>query len=183
MIKKFIIRKDFARFRDNIWASDLAEMISLSCKNLGVKHLLCVIGIFSEYEWVSPLKDKKCKKGLNGFMKIVNESKRKPNNIWVDQGKWFYNSFMQKWLHDNDILTLFRMVLFRSSQGWMGGANRPPAPKICHIYPKMMKVDTAISYWEKIQKIYKSSNAPNEICYHHHFFTRNLIEITRNLIF
>ena len=62
-------------------------MISLSCKNLGVKHLLCVIGIFSEYEWVSPLKDKKCKKGLNGFMKIVNESKRKPNNIWVDQGK------------------------------------------------------------------------------------------------
>ena len=62
-------------------------MISLSYKNLGVKHLLCVVGIFSEYEWVNPLKDKKYKKVLNGFIKIINESKRKPNKLWAYQGK------------------------------------------------------------------------------------------------
>ena len=32
---------------------------------------------------------------------MVNKSKRKPNNIWVDQETEFYNNLMQKLLHDN----------------------------------------------------------------------------------
>ena len=55
-------------------------MISLSSKNLGVKHSLCVMDVFTEYAWVNPLKIKKLKKILNGFIVIINESKRKPNN-------------------------------------------------------------------------------------------------------
>ena len=51
-----------------------------------------------------PLKDKKAKTVLHGFIETVNESKRKPNKLWVDQGREFYNNFMQKWLDDNDIL-------------------------------------------------------------------------------
>ena len=35
---------------------------------------------------------------------MVNESKHQPNKSSVDQGWEFYNSFMQKWLDDNDIL-------------------------------------------------------------------------------
>ena len=35
---------------------------------------------------------------------MVNESKCQPNELWVDQGKEFSNSLMQKWLDDNDIL-------------------------------------------------------------------------------
>ena len=35
---------------------------------------------------------------------VVNESKCQPNELWVDQGKEFSNSLMQKWLDDNDIL-------------------------------------------------------------------------------
>ena len=40
---------------------------------------------------VKPLKDKKGKPVLNAFNKIVNESNCRPNKLWVDQGKNFYN--------------------------------------------------------------------------------------------
>ena len=39
------------------------------------------------YAWVKRLKNKKAKSVLYGFIEIVNESKRKPNKLWVDQGK------------------------------------------------------------------------------------------------
>ena len=37
-------------------------------------------------------------------MEIVNEYNRKPNILWVDQGRKFYNELMQEWLQSNDIL-------------------------------------------------------------------------------
>ena len=41
---------------------------------------------------------------LDGFFNIVNESNRKPNKLWVDQGKEFYNKLIKKWLDVNDVL-------------------------------------------------------------------------------
>ena len=79
-------------------------MESLSSKNKNVKYLLCVIDIFTKYPWVKPLKDKKSKTVLNAFIEIVNESNHKPNKLWVDQGRGFYNKLMQEWLENNDIL-------------------------------------------------------------------------------
>ena len=38
-----------------------------------------------------PLKDKKRKRVLNAFIKIVDKSNCKPNKLWVDQGREFYN--------------------------------------------------------------------------------------------
>ena len=40
---------------------------------------------------------------VNAFQKILKESDRKPNKIWVDKGSKFYNSYFKKWLNDNDI--------------------------------------------------------------------------------
>ena len=37
-------------------------------------------------------------------MEIVNESNRKPNKLWVDQGWGYSNQFMQEWWDNNDIL-------------------------------------------------------------------------------
>ena len=51
---------------------------------------------------VVPLK----KKGItitNAFQKILDESGRKPNKIWVNKGSEFYNTPMKSWLKDNDI--------------------------------------------------------------------------------
>ena len=60
--------------------------------NKGFRFLLCVIDIFSEYAWVVPLKDKKGISIANAFQKILKESDRKPNKIWVDKGSEFYNN-------------------------------------------------------------------------------------------
>ena len=59
--------------------TDLAQMGSLSSFNSGLKYLLCVIDVFTKYAWVKPLKDKKSKIVLHGFIEIVNESVRKLN--------------------------------------------------------------------------------------------------------
>ena len=71
--------------------------------NKGFRFLLCVIDIFSKYAWVVPLKDKKGISIVNAFQKILKESDRKPNKIWVDKGSKFYNNSFKKWLKDNDI--------------------------------------------------------------------------------
>ena len=70
----------YARFRDNIWAADLAKMESLSSKN--------------ENEVVKTLKDKKGKTVLNAFTETRRESDRNTNKLWVDQGREFYNKVM-----------------------------------------------------------------------------------------
>ena len=62
-------------------------MRSLFSKNRSVKYLLCVTDVFTKYAWVKPLKNKKSKAVINGFIKIVNESNRKPNKLYVDQGR------------------------------------------------------------------------------------------------
>ena len=67
VIKKFKRRKVYERFKEYIWAADLAEMGSFSSKNKYVKHLLYVIDIFTKYACVKPLKDKKGKTVLNLF--------------------------------------------------------------------------------------------------------------------
>ena len=58
-VKKFKKRKVYARFENNIWEADLAEMESLSFKNKSIKYFLCVIDVSTKYAWVKPLKDKK----------------------------------------------------------------------------------------------------------------------------
>ena len=83
-------------FKDIIWAADLAEMGSLSSFDCGVKHLSCVIDVFTKYTWVKPLNDKKPKKILHGFIDIVNEFKCKPNKLWADQRREFYNHLLCK---------------------------------------------------------------------------------------
>ena len=77
-------------------------MQSLSRKNKGIKYLLCAIDLYSKYAFVIPLKDKKGISIINAFNKIIKQSNRKPNKIWVDQGGEFYNHNFKKWLSDND---------------------------------------------------------------------------------
>ena len=72
--------------------ADLADMQLISKFNKGFRFLLCVIDIFSKYAWVVPLKDKKGISIVNAFQKILEESDRKPNKIWVDKGSEFYNN-------------------------------------------------------------------------------------------
>ena len=69
----------------------------------GIRYLLCAIDLFSKYAFVVPLKDKKGITIANEFQSILDNSKRKPNKIWTDQGTEFYNTHFKKWLKDNSI--------------------------------------------------------------------------------
>ena len=103
IVRKCEKRTVYSGFKDNIWSADLADMQLISKFNKGFRFLLCVIDIFSKYAWVVPLKDKKGVSIVDAFQKILNDSNRKPNKIWVDKGSEFYNSSFKKWLKDNDI--------------------------------------------------------------------------------
>ena len=83
VIEKFIRRKVYASFKGNIWAADLAEVGSLSSKNQGVQYFLCA-------QMFSPSLQKT---NLHGFIGIVNESKRIPNKLRVDQRRDTFITF------------------------------------------------------------------------------------------
>ena len=54
-----------------------------------------------------------------------------------------------------------------AAHGWGGGGGqgkKAPLPKICYTYPTMMKLDTAIPYLKKIQKIYESRDTHPDFC-------------------
>ena len=70
----------------------MADIQLINKFNERIRFLLCVIDIFSKYPWVVPLKDKKGVSIANAFQKILDDSNRKPNKIWVDKGTELYNS-------------------------------------------------------------------------------------------
>ena len=64
-------------------SADLADIQLKSNFNKWFRFLLCVIDIFSKYARVVPLKDRKSVRIVNAFQKILNDSNRKPNKIWL----------------------------------------------------------------------------------------------------
>ena len=62
--------------------------------------LLCVVDIFSKYARVILLKDKK---GITITKAFSKKSNRKPNKMWVDKDREFYNRSMTSWLEKSDI--------------------------------------------------------------------------------
>ena len=64
-------------------------MQAFSKFNRGVKYFLAVIDVFSKYGWLIPLKDK-TGKSVASVLKTIFEE-RKPEKMWVDKGKEFYN--------------------------------------------------------------------------------------------
>ena len=55
--------------------------------------------------------------------------------------------------------------LLRAAHGWGRGRGKNPfLSKIRHTYPTMMKFGKVIPYLEKIQKLFKSRDAPLVFC-------------------
>ena len=103
IIRKLKKRKVYSAFKENNRGADLADMQLINKFNKEFRFLLCAIDIFSKYDWVVPLKDKKGISIVNAFQKILKQSSRKPNKISIDKGSKFYNSSFKKWLQDNYI--------------------------------------------------------------------------------
>ena len=81
--------------------------------NKGICFLLCVIDIFRKYACVILIKDKKGVTISNAFQKIFDESKRKPNKIWVDKGSECYNRSIKSWLKDIQLMMKENLLLLK----------------------------------------------------------------------
>ena len=79
---------------DKIWATDLIDMQAFSRYNKGIKYLLTIIDVFSKYGWIVPLKQKNGIAVASALEKVFKE--RKPEKLWVDKGKEFYNKDVRK---------------------------------------------------------------------------------------
>ena len=73
--------------------------------NEEIRFLFCAIYIFDKSAWVTSWKDKKDIAIPDGFQKILNESRRKPNKVSVDKGSEFCNRSMKSCLKINGIET------------------------------------------------------------------------------
>ena len=61
-----------------------------------------VLDLFSKYGWIVPLKDKKGETVTEAFKTIFKEG-RKPQYLWTDKGKEYYNKNMKELLGKNNI--------------------------------------------------------------------------------
>ena len=120
--RKFPRRKVITYGKDDVWVADLVDMTpwakenivpkpTLSKANKGekkkppisYKYMLNVIDAFTRYAWSVPLEDKTSASILGAFMKIVNESGRKPARLWTDAGAEFYNKYFKEYLEKQKI--------------------------------------------------------------------------------
>ena len=69
-------------------------MTALNEYNEGYRFLLLVIDTFSKYGRIIPLKDKKGETVADALETIFKE--RKPDKLWVDKGKEFYNKDVKR---------------------------------------------------------------------------------------
>ena len=79
---------------DDTWAADLVDMNGFAKENDGYKYLLTVIDVFSKYGWMIPLKNKTGKAVASALETILKH--RKPQHLWVDKGKEFYNKDVKR---------------------------------------------------------------------------------------
>ena len=100
---------------------------------------------------------------VNAFQSILNNSRRKPNKIWVDKGSEFYNASFKKWLQDNDII--------------MYSTNNEGKPVVAERFIRTLKIKiykymTSISknmYIDKLNTIVVVNKSKGSEFYYNHF--------------
>ena len=105
-IKKFRRERIIQLYKEETWSADLIDKSSLSKYNNYYKFILTVIDIFTKKAWAIPLKNKSGLSITNGFKTILSEGPqggsecRKPENLWVDRGREFYNKTFKSLLKE-----------------------------------------------------------------------------------
>ena len=90
--RKFKKRRAFARFRNEIWCMDLANVDKLVKENNGVKYLLVRQDLFARTVHAKRMKTKDSQETWRDFSSMIRKRNR-PKIIWVDEKTEFAGAF------------------------------------------------------------------------------------------
>ena len=99
VIKKFQRIQVQTHYKDECWSIDLIDRSSLAKYNKNYKFIFTIIDNHTKYAWAIPLKDKSGKSTTTAFKSLIEKAKRKPDKIWSDRGKEFYNETLWNFLN------------------------------------------------------------------------------------
>ena len=103
VIKKFKRVQIQTHYKDECWSIDLIDKTKLANYNKNYKFIFTIIDNHTKYAWAIPLKDKSGKSTTNALKNLIEKEKRKPEKIWSDRGKEFYNKTFLNFLKENQI--------------------------------------------------------------------------------
>ena len=103
VVKKFDRIQIQTHYKDECWSIDLIDRSSLAKYNKNYKFTFTIIDNHTKFAWAIPLKDKSGKSTTTAFKKLIETSKRKPEKVWSDRGKEFYNKTFLDFLKQNEI--------------------------------------------------------------------------------
>ena len=103
VIKKFQRFQIQTRYKDECWSIDLIDRSNLSKYNKNYKFIFTIIDNHTKYAWAIPLKDKSGKGTTIALKSLIEKEKRKPQKVWSDRGKEFYNTTFLHYLKEQNI--------------------------------------------------------------------------------
>ena len=103
VVKKFDRIQIQTHYKDECWSIDLIDRSSLAKYNKNYKFIFTIIDNHTKFAWAIPLKDKSGKSTTTAFKKLIETSKRKPEKVWSDRGKEFFNKTFLDFLKQNEI--------------------------------------------------------------------------------
>ena len=103
VVKKFDRIQIQTHYKDECWSIDLIDRSSLAKYNKNYKFIFTIIDNHTKFAWAIPLKDKSGKSTTTAFKKLIETSKRKPEKVWSDRDKEFYNKTFLDFLKQNEI--------------------------------------------------------------------------------
>ena len=103
VIKKFQRVQIQTHYKDECWSIDLIDKTILANYNKNYKFIFTIIDNHTKYAWAIPLKDKSGKSTTNALKNLIEKENRKPDKIWSDRGKEFYNKTFLNFLKENQI--------------------------------------------------------------------------------
>ena len=103
VIKKFQRIQIQTHYKDECWSIDLIDRSSLAKYNKNYKFIFTIIDNHTKYAWAIPLKDKSGKSTTTALKSLIEKTKRKPDKVWSDRGKEFYNKTFLDFLKEQNI--------------------------------------------------------------------------------
>ena len=85
-----------ARFINDIWCMDLAQVDKLSSWNSNTKFLMVSVDVFSRFVRVQPMRNKNAETTRAAFIRMCSDQGNNlifPKKLWADRGKEFFGDF------------------------------------------------------------------------------------------